>query len=133
MPLIYNGQEAGNPKRLKFFEKDPIVWRTHPNGDLYKKLIALKKQNTALWNAHWGATMIAVPNTVPNKVLSFVRRNDTNKVLAVINFSDQPQTVTFKESLYHGRYTDYFAGRPIELDASTKLNLKPWGYQVFVQ
>ncbi len=58
MPLIYNGQEAGNTKRLKFFEKDPIVWKTHPNGDLYKKLFALKKKNTALWNAHWGATMI---------------------------------------------------------------------------
>lgn len=133
MPLIYNGQEAGNAKRLKFFEKDPIVWKTHPNGDLYKKLIALKKQNTALWNAHWGATMIAVPNSVPNKVFSFVRRNDTNKVFAVINFSAQPQTVTFKESLYQGKYTDYFAGQPIELDPSTKLTLKPWGYQVFVQ
>ena len=24
IPLIYNGQEAGNAKRLKFFEKDPI-------------------------------------------------------------------------------------------------------------
>ncbi|MBZ5548477.1 MAG: alpha-glucosidase C-terminal domain-containing protein [Acidobacteriia bacterium] len=133
MPLIYNGQEAGNTKRLKFFEKDPIVWRTHPNGDLYKKLVALKKKNTALWNAHWGATMIAVTNSVPSKVFSFVRRNETDKVFAVINFSDQPQTVTFKESLYHGRYTDYFGGQSVELDASTKLSLRPWGYQVFVK
>jgi len=133
MPLIYNGQEAGNTKRLKFFEKDPIVWKAHPNGDLYKKLIALKKKNTALWNAHWGATMIAVPNSRPDKVFSFVRQNDTDKVFAVINFSGQPQTVTFKESLYHGKYTDYFGGQPVELDASTKLNLKPWGYLVFVQ
>ena len=133
MPLIYNGQEAGNTKRLKFFEKDPIVWRAHPNGDLYKKLVALKKKNTALWNAHWGATMIGVTNSVPSKVFSFVRRNETDKVFAVINFSDQPQTVTFKESLYHGRYTDYFGGQSVELDASTKLNLRPWGYQVFVK
>ena len=133
MPLVYNGQEAGNPKRLKFFDKDPITWKAHPNGDLYKKLIALKKKNTALWNAHWGATMIAVPNSVPNKVLSFVRRNDTDKVFAVINFSDQPQAVTFKDSLYHGKYEDYFAHQQIELDASTKVNLKPWSYRVFVK
>jgi glycosidase len=133
MPLIYNGQEAGNTKRLKFFEKDPIVWKAHPNGALYQRLVALKKKNSALWNAHWGATMIAVPNSRPDKVFSFVRRNDTDKVFAVINFSDQPQTVTFKESLYHGKYTEYFGGRPVELDASTKLNLKPWGYQVFVK
>jgi hypothetical protein len=133
MPLIYNGQEAGNTKRLKFFEKDPIVWKTHPNGELYKKLIALKTKNTALWNAHWGATMIAVPNSLPDTILSFVRQNDVDKVFAVINFSDQPQTVTFKDSLYHGKYTEYFSNQPAELDASTKLSLKPWGYQVFVK
>ena len=44
MPLIYNGQEAGNTRRLPFFEKDPIDWKDHPNGELYKKLFALKKQ-----------------------------------------------------------------------------------------
>jgi len=133
MPLIYNGQEAGNTKRLKFFEKDPILWKAHPNGDLYKKLIALKKKNTALWNAHWGATMIAVPNSRPDKVFSFVRQNDADKVFVVINFSDQPQTVAFKDSLYHGKYTNYFEARAVELDASAKLSLKPWGYQVFVK
>ncbi|WP_299519213.1 alpha-amylase family glycosyl hydrolase, partial [uncultured Flavobacterium sp.] len=54
MPLIYNGQEAGEPKRLAFFEKDPIIWKQHPIGDLYKKLFTLMKQNTALWHAQWG-------------------------------------------------------------------------------
>ena len=42
MPLMYNGQEAGNPRRLAFFDKDPIVWQEHPLGGLYKKLFALK-------------------------------------------------------------------------------------------
>ena len=133
MPLIYNGQEAGSAKRLKFFEKDPIVWKAHPNGDLYKKLIALKKTNTALWNAHWGATMIAVPNSVPDKVLSFVRRNEVDKVFAIINFSDRPQTVTFADDLYQGKYTDYLTGQAMELDVSTKLTLKAWGYQILVK
>ena len=65
MPLVYNGQEAGNTKRLEFFEKDPIVWKEHPNGELYRKLFALKKRNTALVERQWGATMILVPNSVP--------------------------------------------------------------------
>lgn len=133
MPLVYNGQEAGNTKRLQFFEKDPIEWREHPNGELYKKLFALKKRNTALWNGQWGATMVLVPNSAPARVFSFVRRNDADKVFAVINFSDQPQAVTFKENLYHGAYTDYFANRPAQLDASTRLELKPWDYRVFVK
>ena len=36
MPLVYNGQEAGNAKRLEFFEKDTIEWRNHPVGELYR-------------------------------------------------------------------------------------------------
>ncbi len=65
MPLIYSGQEAGNDRRLEFFERDPIVWREHPQGELYRKLFALKRTNTALWNARWGARMVNVPNSLP--------------------------------------------------------------------
>jgi glycosidase len=53
IPLIYNGQEAGNTKRLEFFEKDPISWREHPLGELYKKLFALQKAARARWNGAW--------------------------------------------------------------------------------
>lgn len=131
IPLVYNGQEAGNPRRLQFFEKDPIAWREHPEGALYKKLFALKHRNSALWNAHWGATMIAVPNSAPDKVLSFVRQNPADKVFAVLNFSDAPQSVAFKDALYHGRYTDFASGAAVVLDATTKLELPAWGYRVF--
>jgi 1,4-alpha-glucan branching enzyme len=75
MPLIYNGQEAGNKKRLEFFEKDPIQWKEHAIGKLYKKLFALMKNNTALWHAKWGAKMIKVPNNDEKEILSFVRLN----------------------------------------------------------
>ncbi|HNG93843.1 MAG TPA: alpha-glucosidase C-terminal domain-containing protein, partial [Acidobacteriota bacterium] len=104
-----------------------------PLGDLYKKLFALKKKNTALWNAKWGATMIKVPNTVPTKVFSFIRQNEKEKVFAVMNFSDKPQTVTFSETLYHGKYTDYFSGETVEFPTTTQMQLKPWAYRVFVK
>ncbi len=133
MPLIYNGQEAGNPRRLAFFEKDPIEWRSHPLGELYKKLFALKKANTALWNGKWGARMWNVPNDVPLQVFSFVRQNERDKVFATFNFSDQTQTVTFTESLYHGVYRDYFDGSRVTLDAATQVTLEPWDYRVFVR
>ncbi len=133
MPLIYNGQEAGNGKRLKFFEKDPIEWREHPNGEMYRKLIALKKKNTALWNGHWGATMIGVVNSAPGKVFSFVRQNDRDKVFVVINFSAEPKTVTFKDGLYQGGYREYFSNQAVSLDASARIDLEPWGYRVFVK
>src|SRR5512137_2043894 len=113
MPLIYNGQEAGQPRRLAFFEKDPIEWCEHPLGDLYKKLFALKKAHTALWNGKWGARMINVPNSAQAQVLSFVRQNEADKVFAVLNFSPQPQVISMFEGLYYGAYHEYFSGEAV--------------------
>jgi len=133
MPLIYNGQEAGNDRALEFFEKDEIEWREHPIGDLYRKLLSLKKENSALWNGKWGATMINVPNSARTDVLSFVRENDKNKVFAVLNFSDQNHQVSFSESLYHGNYLEYFSNKETELTSTTQLEIEPWGYRIFIR
>jgi 1,4-alpha-glucan branching enzyme len=132
MPLIYNGQEAGNPRRLAFFEKDPIEWREHPLGDLYKKLFALKKENTALWNGKWGARMINVPNSAQTQVLSFVRQNKGSKVFAVFNFSAKPQVVTLYEALYYGTYHEHFSEEAVEFSGPTQVELMPWEYRVYV-
>ncbi|MDX2299233.1 MAG: alpha-glucosidase C-terminal domain-containing protein, partial [Xanthomonadaceae bacterium] len=133
IPLIYNGQEAGNPRRLAFFEKDPIAWQAHPLGELYRRLFALKKQHSVLWNGHWGAVMIPVPNSAPAQVLSFVRRNESDKVFAVFNFSAQAQTVRFQEPLFQGTYRDAFGNDTLTLDADSTLTLAPWQYQVLVR
>lgn len=132
MPLIYNGQEAGNTRRLAFFEKDPIEWKAHPLGDLYQTLFALKKENTTLWNGHWGAQMVQVPNSGAGRVLSFVRQNERDKVFAVFNFSDEARTVTFSDHLHHGQYADYLGGGTAEFLGSSELTLEAWGYRVFV-
>lgn len=132
-PLVYNGQEAGNPRRLPFFEKDAIEWREHQIGDLFRRLFALKKANTALWNGAWGARMIQVTNDAPDEVFSFVRQNERDKVFAVLNFSSRSQTVTFSEGLYHGTYLDYFEQHAVELDVSSAVVLRPWGYRLFVR
>jgi glycosidase len=132
-PLLYNGQEAGNPKRLEFFEKDPIEWREHPVGDLYKRLFALKKQNTTLWNGQWGATMIRAWNNRPDKVFSFVRSNDRDKVFAVFNFSNETQTVSFSDAPFEGHYREYFSGEELEIKAASSVTLPAWGYRVYVK
>ena len=133
MPLIYNGQEAGNEKRLAFFEKDAIEWKAHPIGNLYKDLFALMKENTALWHAKWGATMIKVPNSSESEILSFVRQNEKDKVFAVFNFSAYAINATFKEALYHGQYTDFFTKEVVDLDQNAELELAAWGYKVFIR
>lgn len=133
MPLIYNGQEAGETKRLAFFEKDEIEWQYHPIQEVFKKSIALMKQNTALWHAKWGATMVKVPNSDENNVLSFVRQNDKDKVFAVFNLSNQRKTVRFDESLFHGNYVNYFEGISLTCSEGFTLELKPWEYRLYVK
>lgn len=135
IPLLYNGQEAGNPRRLAFFEKDPIDWRPHPIGELYRRLFALKHANAALWNGAWGATMVRVPNDAETEVLSFVRDHGDREdaVFAVFNFSPRDRTVAFREGPHHGRWTGWEDGAPLQVDAATTLDLPAWGYRVFVR
>jgi glycosidase len=133
IPLLYNGQEAGNSKRLAFFERDPIAWREHPIGELYRRLFALKHENTALWNAKWGGTMVKVPSDTEAEVLSFVRRNGADAVFAVFNFSDETRTVAFRDSLHHGNWADAFDGSQARFESGTRLSMEPWGWRVFVE
>lgn len=133
MPLIYNGQEAGNPKRLAFFERDPIQWQAHPVGELYRRLFALKHAHPALANGSHGGRMIPVPNTESGSVLSFTRSRDCDRVLAAINFSGDTQHVCFTGGPFAGDYVDAFGGaaRSFSNDQNT-LTLEPWGWRVFV-
>jgi glycosidase len=133
MPLVYSGQEAGNDRKLAFFERDTIEWRPHPMAGLYRKLFALLHDNTALWHGAAGGTMIRVWNSAPDRVLSFVRRTSGDQVFAVINFSGEERTLSFEERLHHGPYTEYFTGRKVRFDADSEIAVPAWGYRVYVR
>ena len=133
MPMMYNGQEAGNKKRLMFFEKDAIVWKEDAIGDLYAKLFALMKKNTALWHGMWGAKMVKVPNNAESEILSFVRQNENDKVFAIFNFSDKKQTALPEDNLFPGSYTDFASGKSITLKPGDAIELAPWDYKIFVK
>lgn len=132
MPLIHNGQEAGETKRLAFFERDPIDWQEHEIGALYRKLIALKKSKAVLGNGEFGKRMIQVPNSNMGKVFSFVRHNEDEKVFVIINFSREQVDVMFAEPLFEGEYAHWESDERIifNVDSSTKLG--PWEFQIWV-
>ncbi|NNK38770.1 MAG: alpha-amylase [Xanthomonadales bacterium] len=129
-PMVYNGQEAGNARRLAFFDRDPIEWREHPIGELYRRLFALKKANSALWNGHWGADMTQVFNSEDASVFSFLRANDQHRVFAAFNFSPEAVSVRFEGSLHHGSYRDFDSGDEQRVAADTTLDIPAWGYRV---
>ncbi len=128
MPLVYSGQEAGLDRRLKFFDRDTISWREHPQGQLYQKLLHLKKSTSALWNGPWGAPMIPVPNSCQQQVLSFVRRNEQHQVFAVFNFSSQQRQIHLREQLYPGSYIHILTGEQVVLPAGAVMELPAWGW-----
>jgi glycosidase len=132
IPLIYNGQEAGNEHRLAFFERDPIVWRDHPLNTLFTQLVALRHGNSALWAGAAGAPMQGVPNSREEAVFSFVRRDENSAVLSMINFSDSVVVVTLGAGPHQGAYRDWQSEEIQHFDDSTEIELGPWQARVFV-
>lgn len=135
MPLIYNSQEAGETKRLAFFERDPIDWQPHAIGQLYRELIQIKKSFSALHNGPFGATMIQVPSSHMQQVFSFVRMDNDKpgageKILVLLNFSAQHIDAKFDSILYPGRYKNLLTGETITLATDQALSLPPYSYYV---
>ena len=90
MPLIYGGQEARLDKRLEFFEKDPIAWKTRELQPFYTKLLALKHQHPALANGQYGGAL-ALLEVGNDKLFAFRRTKDADRVAVVVNVTAAEQ------------------------------------------
>jgi 1,4-alpha-glucan branching enzyme len=137
-PLIYNGDEVGLDKRLNFFEKDAIDWKKYAskNVDLpsfYKTLLDLKKAQPALWNGEFGGEMVRLSEATDNQIYAFVREKDASKIIVIVNLSNKNAKINLKNSLLTGSYKGIFDGKNIELNGALELNLKSWGYEVYVR
>ncbi len=131
MPLIYNGQEAGLNRALKFFDRDPIDWKPHQDEQLFEKIFELKHQNQALWNAKWGGEMVRIENNQMENILSFVRAKNGDRVIGVFNFSDMEIEVTCFLEEHAGAYNNFFLGSTTTVTPHAKFQLAAWGFLVF--
>ncbi len=133
MPLIYDGQEAGMTKRLKFFQRDPIEWKKSPFRELYTKLFNLKMKNNALLNGDEGGKMDMISSPDNKKIFSFVREKDNDKIFVVFNFTSEEQNFKAESNKIDGEYYNLLTGEKVKLKSSAEFNLKPWGYKFFVK
>ncbi len=133
LPLIYNGQEADNERQLKFFERDPIVWKEGRRAALFERLIALKTATPALHNGRFGAPLVEVPNSASADVLAFTRGAAGGRVFAVFNLSPRAHQVSFDKARHHGRYTDALTGAPALFAGSETLDLPAWGFRIYTE
>ncbi|GAB3956842.1 alpha-amylase family glycosyl hydrolase [Spirosoma harenae] len=130
MPLVYNGMESNLNKRLAFAEKDTISWGNYSKSDFFKTLLTLKHRNRALWNGLAGGRAEKIETDHDDKVYAFHRQRDNDKVVVVLNLSNQPQTARLMGDGYSGMYTEIFSHQQVELKPELIVTLKPWEYRV---
>lgn len=128
MPLVHNGQEAGLDRRLSFFDKDEIEWREDPMFGFYQRLIALRRDTSALWSGEAGAPMVPLSTDADEHVIAFVREDAASRVLAVFNLSPQARAVTLHSSIAEGTYTSFADGSPVDIANDRPVDLPAWGW-----
>jgi glycosidase len=106
MPLILGGQESKLDKKIAFFEKDAISWKSFTNAPLYQKLLRLKARHPALRNGAEGGAIELVA-TGNNNVFAFKRTKGRDSVFVAVNFSN--------DTIYVPR---------------VRRAIAPWGFQI---
>ena len=127
IPLIYSGQEEPVLRPLKFFDKDPISFGKYERAKFYRTLLELRQRNPALAsNASFRKVVVGDEQAV----YAYVREKAGQKVLVILNFSNQPQTITVREKGLLGRPHNVFM-YTTELLSSKPWQVDPWGYVVY--
>lgn len=134
MPLIYSGQESNLNKRLKFFEKDPIVWGEYERARMYTSLLGLKRMQKALWNGEAGGEPVRVKTTDDQHFFAYKREKDENLVLVLLNLSPQERAVGVLDPALQGAtFRDVFSGMDMFIADNVNFALRPWGYMILVR
>lgn len=128
VPLIYSGQEEPVKKRLKFFVRDPIRWKSYGLASFYKTLLTLRKSTPALASDASYKKMVTAND---HAVFAYVRQKGDSKIAVVLNLSDQPQNFTIKQNEIFGKAKNVFTSKSETLGSTTVYSMKPWEYLVY--
>ena len=131
VPLIYNGEEVGNDRRLDLFDKTPIDWTKHPDfREFYTDICSARMRHRALRDGRFAP----LGNSDSLKVVSFERRDSSDRVVTVINLSKEKQNVeTAFPSDAPATWVDVLTGERVALDGRVlKSALPAFGYQVLI-
>lgn len=133
MPLLYSGQEAAFDKRLKFFDKDTVIWGDYKYQDFYTKMNKLKKDNPVLWNGEYGGDFKIIHSSKKSPIFAFIRKKDNSEIVAVFNFSDKPSSAEIKLKDKNAEYQNYFDGKTYNAQSLKNLSLNSWEYLVLIK
>ncbi len=133
IPLLYNGQESGQDKAPSLFDKDPIDWSgdSHKIYQFYKKLIHIRNENRSLQSGD----MYVIGNDQRSKVVSFIKKKETENIFVLINFCDEFCEVKPdwpKNSMFKNAYDLYNDCRLREEDLKV-MRIDPYGFYIIKQ
>ena len=131
VPLIYNGQEVGNDRRLSLFEKVTIDWDDDPHGfrEFYGKLLGARARFDALRGGSLDDGSLRVLSAdAPDGVFAYTRSAQDTTVLVVVNMADQRAVGTLAlPSAVQGQ--PLLVNGSADMDvAQLRFDLPPFGY-----
>ena len=135
LPLIYNGEEANNTKRLLFFEKDPITsWSDTSRYAWYRTMNRLKHTHPALQNGAWGAKEEVLKVTGGDEnIYAFRRTGEGQTVTVIVNLSSKQQWIqSVGDRTLNGTEKTYVKSPVTIKHIGQGMPLDDWGYAVIV-
>ncbi|MFN5414891.1 MAG: alpha-amylase family glycosyl hydrolase [Bacteroidota bacterium] len=135
LPLIYNGEEANNTKRLLFFEKDPITsWSDTSRYAWYRTMNHLTHTHPALQNGAWGAKEEVLKVTGGDEnIYAFRRTSEGQTVTVIVNLSSKQQWIqAIGDRTLNGTEKTYVKSPVTIKHIGQGMPLDAWGYAVIV-
>lgn len=127
-PLLYNGQEVGLDKRLKFFDKDPIEWKINNYRRFYRRLFTLYQAEPALYEGN----MTKIPTEMDSRVYAFAREKGNRRVVVILNLSPVRVKVDIDSDYLDGSMVEYFTGIKVNYRGHHTFDLEPWAYRLYL-
>ncbi len=130
IPLVYTGQELPVKRRLAFFDKDNIEWEDQPElHDFYKTLLHLRKTNHAI-AAGLNSPPVYLNGFTPGNVIAFFRSFNNDKIIVLLNMTNEPIDYRFDTLPHQGTYEEVFTKTTVQVNDSFTASLPAAGYLV---
>ena len=133
MPLTYTGQEFGNVRRLRFFDKDTLEYDpTNTFEDFYKMANTMRADNPALYSNELGGKLerIEMPEGI-EKIFACRRVVEGNEVYAFFNFSNESRVVALDKILPKAEPKSVIALNDVSDSTLDRLKIKEWSCVIY--
>ena len=132
MPLTYTGQEVGNVRRLRFFDKDTVEPTPYFCDYVYRMGNDMRATNPALRTNELGGKMerIELPEGV-EKIFACRRVVEGNEVYAFFNFSNESRVVALDKILPAGEPKNTLSLHDIYDSTLDQMKIKAWSCVIY--